>query len=195
MSSPQPPTTIYNAVRSQAITYGVPDALWEDVAYTESGYNPKAIGDNGTSFGLFQLHIGGQLPAQYNNNPDPVFDPGLNAQLAMPDIAKAWNSLKGSFNPNNSTWWSQFAAQSGHPGGSPGQAVTENEARKLQQFYNGGSIIGDTTSSSIPLDNPIGTITGGIGTNIQNYITSILPKIGLFVLAVILVVIGVISLK
>lgn len=137
--APNPPQNIYGPVEAVAVQYGIPASLWEDIAYVESGYNPSAVGDNGTSFGLFQLHIGGQLPAQYNSNPSAVYDPTLNAQIAMPSIAKAWNNLKGSFNATSPSWWQNFAAQSGHPGGSPGQTATNNEAARLLASYSGGS--------------------------------------------------------
>lgn len=229
----QPPSQIYNAVHAQAVQYGVPDSIWEDIAYTESGYNPNAIGDNGTSFGLFQLHIGGQLPSQYNNNPSAVFDPGLNAQIAMPDIAGAWNSLKSSFNPSSQSWWQSFAAQSGHPGGSPGEAATNNEASKLQSYYtasNGNVVPFSTTStsssgdccngdlgcqicvnmagaiggsSSLCCSNVGSTVTSGVANSIGNslltpvetFLSGALPKVGLFVLALVMVIIGVVVLK
>ncbi len=138
MSIPTPPPNVYGSVASVAMQYGVPDSIWETVADAESGYNVAAVGDNGTSFGLFQLHQGGQLPSQYNNNPRAVFDPRLNAEIAMPAIARAWNNLKGSFNASSQSWWQSFAAQSGHPGGSPGQSVTNAEATRLQQIYGAG---------------------------------------------------------
>jgi hypothetical protein len=143
MTLPAPPPNILGAVDAVAVQYGVPTNIWETVAYQESAYDPQKVGDQGTSFGLFQLHQGGQLPAQYNSNPQVVFDPSLNAQIAMPAIARAWNSLKGSFQANNIGWWQQFAAQSGHPGGSPGQQTTNAEAQNLMTAYTGLPGTGD----------------------------------------------------
>ena len=146
------PSTIYSDVNPVAQKYGVPTWLWEDIASVESGFNPKAVGDNGTSFGLFQLHIGGQLPAQYNNNPQPVFDPTLNANIAMPAIASAWSSLGSSFS-NTLQWWEQFAAASGHPGGSPTEQVTINEATALNTQYPNFSNNGSTNCGTCsPVD-------------------------------------------
>lgn len=127
------PSNVYNAVHPIAQADHVPDQIWETVASVESSFNPTAQGDNGTSFGLFQLHRGGQLG---NLSEQQAFDPSINAQTAMPSIASAWAALGPSFDPSNATWWEQFAAQSGHPGGSPGQAVTDAEAQKLQAAYN-----------------------------------------------------------
>src|SRR5690242_1201828 len=88
------PQNVYNAVEPIAQSYHVPDPIWETVAYVESGLNPAPPpGDGGTSFGLFQLHIGGQFPSQYLNNPTALNDPALNAKYAMPAIANAWQAL------------------------------------------------------------------------------------------------------
>src|SRR5581483_542745 len=100
---------IYNAVEPIAQQYHIPDPIWETVAYVESGFNQNALGDQGTSYGLFQLHIGGQFPAQYLNNPTALDDPALNAQYAMPAIARAWQSLQPSFDAGSASWWEQFA--------------------------------------------------------------------------------------
>lgn len=141
----------FNAVQPVATRYGVPTSLWEDIAQVESGNDPSAVGDKGTSFGLFQLHLGGQFPSQYLNNPTALEDPGLNATYAMPSIANAWNSLKGSFNPNSLGWWEQFASQSGHPGGTPGSQTNKNEAMQLMQNYQ-SSNTGTSQANSCPQD-------------------------------------------
>lgn len=148
------PATIFNAVEPIAQQNGVPDAVWETIAQVESGFNPNALGDNGTSFGLFQLHMGGQFPSAYQNNPTALDDPALNAKYAMPDIAKAWHALSGTFDASNASWWQAFAAQSGHPGGSPGETVTDNEAAKLQSNYS-------QFADGITPSNPLGSISAG----------------------------------
>ena len=49
------------AIISAAGKYGVDPALAIATATLESGLNPHAVGDHGTSLGLFQLHRGGEL--------------------------------------------------------------------------------------------------------------------------------------
>ena len=134
----QVPQNIYNTVNPTANSYGIPPIIWEDIAYVESGFNPNAVGDSGSSFGLFQLHIGGQADSAINQGytTQQLLDPAINAKFALPSIASAWNNLKASFNPGSASWWQSFAAQSGHPGGTPGQTVTNNEASILQSDYN-----------------------------------------------------------
>lgn len=182
-----------------AIQYGIPTSIWQDIATVESGNNPQAIGDNGTSFGLFQLHIGGQLPAQYNNNPTAVFDPVLNAQIAMPSIATAWNNLKSSFNPSSTLWWQQFAAQSGHPGGTPGNQITDNEAAKLQAGYlsgpndiGNGIVAGGITSQtgSVGAGIQSANISNTILTNLESGFLPAFERIAIFIVAIILIIIG-----
>lgn len=202
MTTPTVPQDTINIVNPIAQKYGVPTQLWETIAEVESGFNPQAVGDNNTSYGLFQLHIGGQLPAVYNNNPKAVFNPALNAQLAMPSIASAWNQLKGQTGApvpttggfpsgGSASWWQQFAALSGHPGGSPGQNVTNAEATKLQSEWgslNSNPIVGTTT----PTASSSGT-TATVGSNpldIVGTVTGAGSKIGIFVLAFIVVIVG-----
>lgn len=193
---PQPPANILGAVSSVAMQYGVPTGIWEDVAYVESGYNQNAVGDNGSSFGLFQLHRGGQLPAQYESNPQAVFDPTLNAQIAMPAIANAWSKLSSSFNPNNSAWWLMFAVESGHPGGNivtPGQAE-QNEAVKLMNTYNNGTP-GTPTN---PIQDAVQNVVQGAVSTAANAvfgpllaaIPGIAVKAGLFAVALVIMVAG-----
>lgn len=136
-TAPTPPADVYAAVHPVAAQAGVPDPIWETVAYMESGYNPNSVGDQGTSFGLFQLHEGGQL----RSSPSAVSGVSgeqQNALEAMPAIGDAWSALKQSFDPNSITWWRSFAAQSGHPGGSPGMTVTDNAAQMMMSDYPGG---------------------------------------------------------
>ncbi len=48
--------------------------------WVESSFNPTAIGDNNSSFGIFQLHRGGELG---NLTPQQAFDPKTNAEVAL----------------------------------------------------------------------------------------------------------------
>lgn len=49
------------------------------VAYAESGGNPRAIGDGGHSFGLWQIH----LPAHPQYKGTNLLDPLMNARAAI----------------------------------------------------------------------------------------------------------------
>lgn len=87
--------TSINVIVSYANTYKVPPWIPLCIAWAETGINPNAIGDNGTSFGLFQLHIdGGQGDAYttYGTSPDVMLDPAVNAEIGIPPIASAYRN-------------------------------------------------------------------------------------------------------
>lgn len=91
----------------------------------ESGGNCKAIGDNGTSFGLFQLHKGGHLDA-FHLTPAQAFNPATNARCALSVFKE---NLSRYANPG------QLAAACQRPADPQGYAQKVNasmgEARKL----------------------------------------------------------------
>lgn len=68
--------------------YNVPPLFLKAVMLSESGGRPDAIGDNGHSVGLFQLHDQG-----YGHGMgDQRFDPELNADRAAKGLAEAWHA-------------------------------------------------------------------------------------------------------
>ena len=89
-------TAIEQAIVGVAQAAGVDPRLALATASLESGFNPTAVGDGGTSYGLFQLHQGGELG---NLTPQQAFQPVTNAQVALGVIAQA---------------------QAANPGGDPG---------------------------------------------------------------------------
>jgi len=144
-----------------------PDSIWQATAYLESGFNPFSVGDVGTSFGIFQLHRGGQADAAFRAIQRTTGLTGqaaeqylmshveLQAQYAMPAINAAWSSLGGSYNPTSITWWLNFCSQSGHPGGSPGNPVTQSMAAKYlalakqNAFGLSGGVTGNQSTVAI----------------------------------------------
>ncbi|MBS1953214.1 MAG: transglycosylase SLT domain-containing protein [Cyanobacteria bacterium SZAS-4] len=61
----------------------------------ESGGNPRAVGDNGHSFGLFQLNSRGEL-AQAHLHPQQAFDPETNARVALSYFRRGHTSNPGA---------------------------------------------------------------------------------------------------
>lgn len=130
-----PQTRLANAaiVAEVAREKGVDPATAIAAMLVESGGNNKAVGDGGTSFGLFQLHQGGELPAGWT--PEQAFDPRANAEVALSVFAQT----HGQSDPG------QLAAAAQRPGDPAGYAVKvdENlgEAQKLlaQIEANGGT--------------------------------------------------------
>lgn len=66
--------------------HGVDPTVAVAMMLVESGGNNRAVGDGGTSFGLFQLHRGGMLTAAGLTS-DQAFDPQTNANVALRSYA------------------------------------------------------------------------------------------------------------
>ncbi|MGE7881885.1 invasion protein [Bacillus sp. NPDC094077] len=71
-----------------ASRYGIPDWIPLSIADHETKFNRKAIGDNGTSFGLFQLHRGGLAPAWLSE--ESLMDSQTNATIAISNMVKSY---------------------------------------------------------------------------------------------------------
>lgn len=80
---------IYNIIDTTASESGVDPTLALATAQQESGFNPYAVGDGGTSFGLYQLHQGGLLGSM---PPSQATDPQANATKAIANIAGIHNA-------------------------------------------------------------------------------------------------------
>lgn len=66
---------------------GVDPTLAVAMMLVESGGDNRAVGDNGTSFGLFQLHDGGMLTSA-GLTPQQAFDPRTNAEVSLGSLAE-----------------------------------------------------------------------------------------------------------
>lgn len=102
------------ALMNAAEHYGVPPAVMFADAQQESGLNPKAVGDQGTSFGLFQEHEGGELTSvAFAENPVDA------ANLAASNFAGMRAQM-----PNAT--WGQIVAASQRPADQAGYASSVN---------------------------------------------------------------------
>jgi hypothetical protein len=131
-------TEVYQAVSPVFQSYGVPDYIWQSIAHMETGgtFDVKAVGDSGRSFGLFQLFTDGGQGDAYAGNGEALFDPTLNAQIAAPEIARAYHlgrQMGMSEGPQLAAW---VAANSGHPGyGLPLTDTAVSVVGKVAPFY------------------------------------------------------------
>lgn len=82
-SSAQANATIVADVARQK---GVDPRMAVAMMLVESGGNERSVGDQGTSFGLFQLHQGGMLTAA-GLTPSQALDPRTNAGVALASLA------------------------------------------------------------------------------------------------------------
>lgn len=85
-------SVITDAITQAALEYGVDPNLAIATAQVESGLNPSAVGDGGTSYGLFQLHRGGELGSM---TPQQAFDPLTNARRALSEFANVQKRIPG----------------------------------------------------------------------------------------------------
>lgn len=84
---------VVNAIRSVASQLGVDVNLALATAYQESGFRPTAVGDNGSSFGIYQLHRGGELGSL---TPEQAYDPTRNAQVSLGVVKQVQGRMPGS---------------------------------------------------------------------------------------------------
>ena len=113
------------AIVKVARSLGLDPVLALAAAETESEFNPQAVGDNGTSFGLFQLHQGGELDSLKGSLAEQkkqAFDPETNARVALAEFQKVVKAHP-DWTPG------QVAAAAQRPADSAGYAV------KVNQFY------------------------------------------------------------
>ena len=82
--TPYTTAQVVQIIDQVAAQKGVNPNLAVATAEVESGLNPYSVGDQGTSFGLFQLHQGGELGSL---TPSQAFDPTTNSQVALTEIA------------------------------------------------------------------------------------------------------------
>lgn len=148
--------SVDSALMLAAQEYDVPPAVMFATAQVESGLNPKAVGDKGTSFGLFQEHEGGELTSVASAE-----NPTYAANLAASNFAGMRAQM-----PNAT--WGQIVAASQRPAdqaayaqsvnGQLGKAGTQpaGPAQKTlgsgvsQQLMTPGSGVTSDGASSLP---------------------------------------------
>lgn len=99
---------------------GVDPTVAVAMMLVESGGDAGAVGDNGTSFGLFQLHEGGMLTAA-GLTPAQAYDPRTNATVSLRSLAHEWKKGPGR-SPG------EIAAASQRPADPAGYAAKVNAA-------------------------------------------------------------------
>lgn len=86
-------------IAAAAVAHGLDPRVALAVAHGEGGFsNPAPRGDNNTSFGPFQMHMGGALPSVFDGRPDAAdkwanSPAGINAAVAR--IAAVTRGMQG----------------------------------------------------------------------------------------------------
>lgn len=127
-------TSIKSIIDSMANKYGVAPWVAEDIAKLESSFNPNAVGDNGTSFGLYQLHWGGQGTGYTASQ---LENPNTNADIGIKNMSSAYK--KGvSLGLSGYALLDYTATHSGHPGYG-GVGKYPSYERTLKSVYESGA--------------------------------------------------------
>ncbi|KEK23092.1 transglycosylase SLT domain-containing protein [Bacillus gaemokensis] len=110
-------------IREVSKQYGIPEWIPLTIADHETKFNGKAVGDKGTSFGLFQLHRGGLAPAQLSE--ENLKDAKMNATIAISNMV---NSYKKGVKKGLTNWdlLKYVANTSGWPGNLGGDWTDNN---------------------------------------------------------------------
>jgi hypothetical protein len=135
---------------------------------TGGTFNPDAVGDGGTSFGLFQLHEGGELGTLTQSQAD---NPTTNSDVAIAQIAAVLKAQGANESPGD------VAAGAQRPANPTSYASDVNAllgkgSNTGQSYVTSGNSSSSSSSSS----------SGGLG--------GILAKIGGFLLALVLIGVG-----
>lgn len=144
--------TVKQAIDTWSNAYGVPPIVLETIAQEESGGNPTQVGDNGTSFGVFQFHKGGGqgdgVPISTLDNVS--YESQQTAALAAPVYQQA-KSLGLSGYP----LIQYVASHTGHPTDTGVMPASYNT--QLQSAYQtvlaggfGGSATTDPSGNLVP---------------------------------------------
>lgn len=139
---------------------GIAPSLALAIARQESGLNPRAVGDQGTSYGLFQLHRGGELGG---HTAAWAFNPWNNARTALSQVA-AVQRLHPGWSPG------AIAAGAQRPANPGAYAASINAALGASGRGAGGAAApyrGPRTGQSAggnPITGALGAVAGGAGT-------------------------------
>lgn len=156
--------TVQSVIQHWANFYGIPDWIALAIAQAESALDPNAKGDYNaqgqpTSFGLFQLHIGGGQGDGFT--PQQLLNPDLNSQIAIAHMVGPYQ--QGVAQGLSGYDLLQYvAAHSGHPD-ETGQ-MPADYAKKLAAAYqavtgkppSSSSGSGGSTSGQVQIETPSG---------------------------------------
>lgn len=85
--------TIPEIIATTAKQYGIDPQLALYVSYKESKWEPNAVGDHGTSFGIFQIHNLKQKGLTIAQAEDPVFASNWSMKTMKEDGGcKQWST-------------------------------------------------------------------------------------------------------
>ncbi len=171
-----------------ALKYGVDPQAALAVARTEGGLGYGAVGDAGTSFGPFQLHVGGALPAgrdaAWANSPAGLKyalrsmasagAAGLTGEAAINAIVRQFErpadpdaqvrKALGLYGGDGSAPAATSLPAAGHPGSTPGASTKQAGIDALNLLAQGGDplealrLLSNPTVTAQPQQGPPGAV-------------------------------------
>lgn len=118
--------SVAQIISNVAQSLGIPPEVALSLGLYESGLDPKRVGDQGTSFGIYQLHEGGELGSHDANW---AFNVRNNAETALGEMARIHAE-----HPNLN--WGQVAAAAQRPADPGAEAAAVN--RTVQAYRSSG---------------------------------------------------------
>lgn len=132
------PQKYQQMLQAAADKYKVPANLLALVIHAESGFRPNAVGDNGSSFGFFQIH----LPAHPDISKEQAMDPQFNLDWGARYLASAYHRYGGNalaaLLHNNAPAAADHYARTGQWGPTPGLAAASQRYLTLVLAPLGG---------------------------------------------------------
>jgi len=129
-----------------SVISGVPQAVIEAVARTESGLNPNAVGDGGKSIGLFQIYEPTARLMGFGGEMTKLLDPEMNTELASRYMARIIFD-QGGLNLNR--FYSEY--NSGNPNLWERSTEVFNHVQNFLANYAKSISVSDTTSGAFLL--------------------------------------------
>ncbi|MHB1701316.1 MAG: transglycosylase SLT domain-containing protein [Acidobacteriaceae bacterium] len=151
MSSTYTRSQIIKIIDGVAQAKGVTPTTAVADAYVESGLNPKAVGDHGTSFGLYQLHEGGELG---NLTPSQAFNPRTNANVAL--------STMGQVQAQHPNWSPGAVAAAAQRPANPGAYAQQVNAEVTKLHGSTSGLSGIQPASGFTWYNPSTWVSGTV---------------------------------
>lgn len=118
--------TYAGLIETAAATYAIPRHVAYGLVAQESGFNARALGDGGRSFGLVQIQLTTAQGLGYRGDGPGLFDPSTNTQLGMRYLREQVNragSVEGGLSAYNGGY------------GRPGYGIPRADGTYANQAY------------------------------------------------------------
>jgi hypothetical protein len=95
------PVNIRDYITTEALVIGVDPQIALGVAKAESGFDPENIGDNNTSFGVWQIHLPAHQEISKEQANDIIFSTTWALQEMKANGCRIWSTCKDTMKKIN----------------------------------------------------------------------------------------------